>query len=171
MMEFVDFLVGFASSLGYLGIFLLMVVESSFVPFPSEAVILPAALAAAHGVMNIYLVVFFGVLGSLVGALINYFLAMWLGRPLVMNLVESRYAKWFLLSRAKVEKSESWFLKYGGISTFVGRLVPVVRQLISLPAGFSKMKIAPFIIYTTSGALIWVVALAMLGYLFGIESL
>ncbi|MFH1284385.1 MAG: DedA family protein [Candidatus Peregrinibacteria bacterium] len=163
----VDALLGITGGLGYLGVFLLMVVESSFVPFPSEIVIPPAAYLAFGGEMNVYLVVVFGVFGSMVGACINYFLARWLGRPLIYALAERKWAKFFLVSPGKVEKSEEYFLKYGGLSTFLGRLVPAVRQLISLPAGFVKMNFLRFLFFTFLGAGLWVSVLAILGYYFG----
>jgi len=166
--SFFSSLVGLIDAWGYLGIFTLMAVESSFVPFPSEIVIPPAAYLAQQGEMNIYLVVLFGILGSLVGATLNYFLAMWLGRPIVYKLISGRFGKVFLLSKAKIEKAESYFLKYGRISTFVGRLVPGIRQLISLPAGFSRMPFWSFLLWTGLGAGIWVVILALQGYLVGV---
>lgn len=160
-------LLDFTSNFGYWGVFLLMVVESSFVPFPSELVIPPAAYLAYQGEMQLILVVIFGILGSLVGAILNYFLAMWLGRPLVYALTEKKWAKIFLISSKKVEKAESYFLKYGGVSTFLGRLLPAVRQLISLPAGFSRYNFGRFVFFTTIGAGFWVIVLAVLGYYFG----
>jgi membrane protein DedA with SNARE-associated domain len=165
--SFFDALLGFASSLGYFGVFLLMAIESSFIPFPSEIVIPPAAYLASKGEMNVFLVVLFGILGSLLGASINYGLARYLGRVLIYELVEHRFAKYLLLNKRKIEHSEKYFLKYGGISTFLGRLVPAVRQLISLPAGFVEMKFSSFIFFTGLGAGIWVSILAALGYYFG----
>ncbi|MDA1060620.1 MAG: DedA family protein [bacterium] len=144
-----------------------MTIESSFVPFPSELIIPPAAYLASQGKMDVYLVILFGTLGSLLGALINYYLAMSLGRPVVYSLVKRKWAKYLLLNEKKVEKSEKYFLKYGGLSTFLGRLIPAVRQVISLPAGFTRMKLKPFLFYTTLGAGIWVCVLAALGYFFG----
>lgn len=167
MEQFFGFILDLAKDWGYLGIVFLMAIESSFIPFPSEIVIPPAAYLAYTGDMNIYLVVLFGVLGSLIGASVNYFLAMGLGRPLVYTLVEKKWARLFLLSKKSVEKSESYFLKYGGISTFLGRLVPAVRQLISLPAGFVKMKFSSFLFFTFLGSALWVSILAALGYFFG----
>lgn len=160
-------LLGLIDAFGYFGIFLLMTIESSFIPFPSEVVVPPAAYLAAQGKMSISLVILFAVLGSLAGALINYYLAMWLGRPLIFALVQKKWAKMFLLNKAKVEKAERYFLKYGSLSTFLGRLVPAVRQLISLPAGFTKMPLKPFLLFTTLGATLWICVLAALGYFFG----
>lgn len=161
------FVLNTISRIGYLGITFLMTIESSFIPLPSEIIIPPAAYLAQQGEMNIYLVVISGIIGSLLGALINYYLAVTLGRRVVYRLMEYRFVKFLLISKEKVEKSESYFLKYGNSSTFIGRLVPVVRQLISIPAGFSKMKLKNFILYTFLGSGIWVIILAVLGYLFG----
>lgn len=165
--SFVNFLLEWTSGMGYAGVFILMVVESSFIPFPSELVIPPAAYLAFRGEMSFWLVVFWGIGGSLVGAAINYYLAMWLGRPLVYSLTEKRWTSVFLINSKKVERAEKYFLKFGGISTFLGRLVPVVRQLISLPAGFVRMNFLWFIFYTFLGAGVWILVLAMLGWFFG----
>ncbi len=167
MEQFFTFFLDLTRDWGYLGIVLLMTIESSFIPFPSEIVIPPAAYLAYQGEMNIYLVVASGVLGSLFGAVFNYYIAMWLGRPLVYSLVEKRWARLFLLSKKSVEKSERYFVKYGGISTFLGRLLPAIRQLISLPAGFVRMKFGPFVFFTLLGSTFWVCVLAALGYFFG----
>ena len=155
------------SKIGYLGIAFFMTIESSFIPFPSEIIIPPAAYLAQQGEMNIYLVVISGIIGSLLGALINYYLALTLGRKVIYGLMRYRFVKLLLISKEKVEKSETYFLKYGRASTFIGRLVPVVRQLISVPAGFSKMKLRNFIFYTFLGSGMWVIVLAVLGYTFG----
>ncbi len=149
-------------------VFLFMVVESSFIPFPSEVVVPPAAyLAVAKGStsdMNIFLVVFFATLGAIVGALINYYLAMWVGRPIVYAFANSRIGHACLIDRQKVENAEKYFEKHGAVSTFIGRLIPAVRQLISIPAGLSKMNIGVFVIFTGLGALLWNSILAALGY-------
>lgn len=150
----------------YFTVFLFMVIESSFIPFPSEIVIPPAAYKAASGELNIYLVVLSGTLGALVGALVNYFLAIWLGRKFIYAFVNTRMGKMLLLSEKSVQKAEDYFLKYGNMSTLVGRLIPAVRQLISLPAGLAKMHIGNFILYTTLGAMAWNIILAALGYFF-----
>ncbi|MCD6363552.1 MAG: DedA family protein [Synergistetes bacterium] len=148
--------------LGYMGIFLLMTLESSFFPFPSEVVIPPAGYLAFQGKMNLYLVVLFGTLGSLTGAWFNYFIALKLGRPFLL-----KYGKRFFISGKSLEKAEIFFAKYGGISTFIGRLVPLVRQYISLPAGIARMNPLSFTIFTTLGASIWVSMLAIMGYYLG----
>lgn len=167
ILEMFDSFLAFFASVNYWGVFVLMTIESSFIPFPSEIVIPPAAYLAAQGKLNIYLVILAGSLGSLLGAIINYFLALYLGRPIVYKLVKTKIAKYLLLNQEKVEKSEKFFLKYNKSSTFFGRLIPVIRQLISLPAGFSKMNILSFSFLTFLGALIWSTVLGLLGYFFG----
>lgn len=151
--------------LNYWTVTLFMAIESSFIPFPSEAVVPPAAWkAAATGEMNVFLVVFFATLGALVGALINYYLAMWLGRPIVYKFANSRFGHMCLIDQPKVEKAEDYFKKHGAMSTFIGRLVPAVRQLISIPAGLARMGLGRFVFYTTLGAGVWNAILAALGY-------
>lgn len=167
MSEIISIILDLSQAMGYPGIVILMTIESSFIPFPSEVIIPPAAFLAQRGILNIYLVIASGILGSLIGATINYVLARWLGRLIVYRLVEHKIARSLLLTKAKLEKAEHFFLRYGNVSTFIGRLVPAVRQLISLPAGFSKMKFRDFIFYTFLGAGTWVIVLAMLGYFFG----
>lgn len=152
-------------NLNYGTVTLFMAIESSFIPFPSEAVVPPAAWkAAVTGEMNIFLVVFFATLGALLGALVNYYLALWLGRPIIYRFSNSRIGHMCLLSEEKVKHAEEYFDKHGAISTFVGRLVPAVRQLISIPAGLARMGIARFLLYTTLGAGAWNIILAALGY-------
>lgn len=154
-------------NLNYGSITLLMAIESSFIPFPSEVIIPPAAYKSLEedSDLNIFLVVLFGTLGALIGALINYMLAMWLGRPIIYKFAESKLGHLCLLSKEKVEKAENYFVKHGKASTFVGRLVPAVRQLISIPAGLAKMKLHIFLLFTFFGAGIWNIVLAFLGYL------
>jgi membrane protein DedA with SNARE-associated domain len=146
---------------------LLMTIESSFIPFPSEVVVPPAAYKALeeNSNMNIVLVVVFATLGAIIGAVINYYLAFWLGRPIIYKFVETRFGKMCLLSKEKVEKAEQYFDKHGKSSTFIGRLVPGIRQLISIPAGLAKMNIISFISFTALGAFIWNILLAVLGYI------
>lgn len=151
--------------LNYWTVTLFMAIESSFIPFPSEAVVPPAAWkAAVTGEMNIFLVVIFATLGALIGALINYYVAVWFGRPIVYKFANSRFGHMCLIDEAKVHKAEVFFDKHGVISTLIGRLVPVVRQLISIPAGLARMGIGRFVLYTTIGAGIWNIILAALGY-------
>ena len=151
--------------LNYWTVTLFMTIESSFIPFPSEAVVPPAAWkAAVTGEMNVVLVVFFATLGALLGALINYYIAVWFGRPIVYKFANSRIGHMCLIDEIKVHTAEEFFEKHGVVSTLIGRLVPVVRQLISIPAGLARMNIGRFVLYTTIGAGIWNVILAALGY-------
>ena len=167
LISFVDVLLNFAAQIGYWGIVLLMTLESSFIPFPSELVIPPAAYLAAQGQLNIWLVILAGVVGSILGAVFNYFLAYYLGRPLIYRLAKKPWARFLLISDKQIAKAEYFFNRYDRASTFFGRLVPVVRQLISLPAGFVRMSLSRFIVYTFLGSLIWSAVLAALGYFFG----
>ena len=157
----------YMDNINYGTITLLMAVESSFVPFPSEVVIPPAAYKASTGDndMNIVLVVLFGTLGALIGAVINYVLALIIGRPIIYKFADSRLGRMMLLSKEKVVKAEEYFVKHGKSSTFIGRLVPAVRQLISIPAGIAKMNFGIFIGFTFFGAVIWNSILALLGYI------
>jgi membrane protein DedA with SNARE-associated domain len=164
--SFIDWVMLVIEQLDYWNITLLMIIESSFVPFPSELVIPPAAYLAQQGQLSIILVVVFGILGSLLGALINYTLALTLGRTILYNLVKTKIAKFLLITEIKLKKSETYFLKYGERSTFFGRLIPVVRQLISIPAGLAKMNIFKFCLYTFLGSSIWIIILALIGYYF-----
>ena len=153
-------------NLDYWVVTLFMAIESSFIPFPSEVVVPPAAWKAmADDSMNIVLVVCFATLGADAGALINYYLAKWLGRPIVYRFADSRLGHMCLIDRAKVEHAETYFRQHGAASTFFGRLVPAVRQLISIPAGLAGMRIDKFLLYTTLGAGVWNSVLALLGYL------
>ena len=157
----------YMDNMNYGTVTLLMTIESSFIPFPSEVVVPPAAYKALeeNSNMNIVLVVVFATLGAIIGAVINYYLAFWLGRPIIYKFVETRFGKMCLLSKEKVEKAEQYFDKHGKSSTFIGRLVPGIRQLISIPAGLAKMNIISFISFTALGAFIWNILLAVLGYI------
>ncbi len=154
-------------NMNYGSITALMTIESSFIPFPSEVVIPPAAYVACDkdNSMNVVLVVVFGTIGAILGALINYFLALWLGRPIIYKFADSKLGHLCLLSSEKVKKAEEYFNDHGKISTFIGRLVPGIRQLISIPAGLARMNIGSFLLYTTLGAGIWNIILALIGYL------
>ena len=155
-MESVAFIQWCLDHLNYWTITLLMAIESSFIPFPSEVVVPPAAWKAANNDnMNIYLVVLFATIGANIGALINYYLAKWLGRPIIYKFANSRFGHMCLIDEAKVQHAEEYFDKHGAVSTFVGRLIPAVRQLISIPAGLARMKLGTFLLYTTLGAGLW----------------
>ena len=151
--------------LNYWTITLLMAIESSFIPFPSEVVVPPAAYkAAATGELNVWLVMFFATLGALIGAFINYFLALWLGKPIVYKFANSRFGHMCLIDEKKVVTAEQFFVRYGVVATLIGRLVPAVRQLISIPAGLAHMNVAKFALYTAIGAGLWNGILAAMGY-------
>lgn len=154
----------YMANLNYFTIALLMVIESSFIPFPSEVVIPFAAYKAAQGELNVFGVVLAGTSGALIGAYVNYYLALYLGRPMVYKFADSAIGKMLLLSKEKVVHSENYFIKHGKTSTFIGRLVPAVRQLISIPAGLSRMNLRDFTFYTVLGAGIWNIVLAVIGY-------
>ena len=164
-MESVAFIQWCLDNLNYWTITLLMAIESSFIPFPSEIVVPPAAwLASTSGELNIYLVVVFATVGADIGALVNYYLARWLGRPLVYKFANTRLAHALLIDAEGVAKAEAYFEKHGAISTFVGRLIPAIRQLISIPAGLARMKMKTFLLYTTLGAGVWNIVLAAIGH-------
>ena len=156
----------YSDNMNYTTITILMTVESSFIPFPSEIVVPPAAYIASQpgSHLNIYLVVLFATIGAVFGALINYFLAIYLGRPIVYKFTNSRMGHMLLLSEDKLLKAELYFNRKGKISTFVGRLIPGIRQLISIPAGLSRMNIPSFLLFTFLGAGIWNAILAFVGY-------
>ena len=163
-MESLGFIEWCLENLNYGTITLLMAIESSFIPFPSEVVVPPAAYKAACGEMNIWLVIFFATLGALIGAFINYYLALWLGKPVIYKFANSRLGHMCLLDEQKVIKSEEFFNRYGVLATLIGRLVPAVRQLISIPAGLARMNIGKFALYTAIGAGMWNGILAAMGY-------
>ena len=165
-MESVAFIQWCLDHLNYCTITLLMAIESSFIPFPSEVVVPPAAYKAAGGnsELNVYLVVLFATIGANIGALINYTLAYYVGRPIVYKFANSRFGHMCLIDEAKVKHAEVYFDNHGALSTFIGRLIPAVRQLISIPAGLAKMKLTTFLLYTTLGAGIWNITLAAIGY-------
>lgn len=158
----INWLLATILKLGYPGIFLLMAMESSVIPIPSELVMPPAGYWAAEGKMNLWVAIFCGTVGSLIGAYANYFAAHYLGRPLIL-----KYGKYVGITEEKFAKVETFFHKHGEISTFIGRLLPVVRHLISLPAGLAGMKHGKFAAYTLLGAGIWCTVLAWIGYIIG----
>lgn len=155
----------FVNNASYLFVFIFMVIESSFIPFPSEVVVPPAAyLAIQKGDINIFVIVLVATAGALVGALINYVLSLLIGRPIVYAFANSRFGHACLIDQAKVEKAEAYFDRHGAVSTFIGRLIPAVRQLISIPAGIAKMNIWVFCLFTALGAMVWNAILAFLGW-------
>jgi len=160
--DIVNFIVDTVESLGYIGIFIMMFLESSFFPFPSEVAMIPAGVLAAQGKMNLFLAIMIGIFGSLSGALFNYFLAVKFGRGFLV-----KYGKYFFIKEETIAKTEKFFQEHGAISTFSGRLIPAVRQYISFPAGLAKMDLKTFSFYTTLGAGTWVTILALIGYFFG----
>ena len=168
MIEFIhqinSWLIEIIVKLGYFGIFLGMFLESTLVPIPSEAVMIPAGMAVAKQQLNFILVVFFGVFGNVLGAVFSYYLALWLGKPILLKV-----GRFFWIKPQTITKIEIFFLKYGEISVFVGRLLPGFRHFISIPAGIAKMNIAKFLFYTTLGSAIWTTLLVIFGYYFSLH--
>lgn len=160
--EMAQWLVDAIFDMGYTGIFLLMTVESSFIPFPSEVVLIPAGYLAAKGEMSMVLIMLASLGGSLAGALINYYGALLIGR----NVLEG-YGRYFFIKPSTLHKMDDFFEQHGPISTFTGRLIPGVRQLISIPAGLTRMKMRLFLLYTALGAGIWSFLLVILGFTIG----
>lgn len=160
--QFVPWLVETIGRMGYPGVVALMFLESSFFPFPSEVVVPPAGYLAATGRMNLYAVIASGIIGSLLGAIFNYWISLRFGRPFF-----KRWGKYVLVGEKTLDRAEAFFEQHGHISTFIGRLIPGVRQLISLPAGVARMRMDLFLLYTAVGAGIWVAVLAFIGYWVG----
>jgi membrane protein DedA with SNARE-associated domain len=160
--QFVNWVLRVCLDLGYPGIVALMAMESSILPVPSELVMPPAGYWAAKGEMNFFVALLCGVIGSIIGALANYYGAQLVGRPLIQ-----RYGKYVLLSEKNLERSERFFAQHGEISTLIGRLFPVIRHLISIPAGLHRMPLGKFILYTGIGAAIWCAILTWIGYFLG----
>lgn len=164
----------YADNMNFYSITALMAVESSFIPFPSEVVIPPAVYVAEEETsslrvtksypINVLLIVLFGTIGAIIGAIINYLLSIWLGRPIIYKFADSKVGKVFLLSSEKIKHAEDYFNQHGKVSTFIGRLIPGIRQLISIPAGLARMPFLPFILYTFLGAFLWNCVLALIGY-------
>lgn len=150
--------------LNYWVILVLMILENSFLPLPSELIVTPAAYKAANGEMNLFLVILFTTIGATIGALINYYIALIIGRPMIYRFANSRCGHWLFINQQKIEYVEAFFLKHGKISTFFGRLLPGVRQFISIPAGLSRMELPSFLLFTFFGAAIWNSLLVLLGY-------
>ena len=167
-----DAIAALAPTWGYIFIFVFMTIESSFIPFPSEVVMIPAGFLAARGELSggsplvcVSLAVLVGILGSLAGAFVNYYLALWVGKPFL-----EKYGKYFFIKPEPLARACEVFNKYGAATTFVCRLIPVIRQLISIPAGIAKMPLAPFTFFTALGAGIWTIILAAVGYILGVQS-
>ena len=166
--------VWYGENMNYGSITALMAVESSFIPFPSEVVVPPAVYVAGNEdsvlnvtdsyPLNVLLIVLFASVGALIGAIINYALSIWLGRPIIYKFADSKVGHLFLLSGDKIQRAEQYFNEHGKISTFIGRLIPAVRQLISIPAGLARMPFGTFVGYTFLGAFSWNVVLALSGY-------
>lgn len=163
-MDFSGLLEWCLEHLSYWVIFVLMILENSVVPLPSELIVTPAAYKAANGEMNIYLVIILTTLGSTIGALINYYIASVVGRPIIYKFVDTRLGRLLFMSPQKMAYAETLFLKHGKISTFFGRLLPAGRQFISIPAGLARMKLSSFVLYTFLGSAIWNSILVLLGY-------
>lgn len=159
-----DILYSLLDNLNYATILFLMLIESTFIPFPSEVVVPPAAYNAAAGEMNVFLVVLFATIGADLGAAINYAIAYFLGRPFIYRFANSKWGKMCFLNQQKIEKSEKFFTDHGVTATLVGRVLPGIRQLISIPAGLAKMNFGKFILYTTIGAGLWNCILATMGW-------
>ncbi len=162
LQAFAHWLVETIGTLGYPGIVVLMAVESSFIPFPSEVVMIPAGYLARQGQMNMGIAILCGIVGSILGAWVNYAIAISLGRKLLL-----KYGHWFFLSQEHFERAETFLLKHGEIGTFIGRIIPVVRQYISFPAGVARMPLSRFSLWTGLGAGLWVTVLACIGYAVG----
>ncbi len=159
----INSIVEIVGNLGYIGIFIMMFLESSFFPFPSEVVMIPAGYLVFKGEMNAIIAVICGIAGSLAGALFNYYLALKFGRDFLI-----RYGKYVFFTESTMQKMEAFFIKHGPMSTFVGRLITIIRQYISLPAGLARMNLVKFCLYTSLGAGIWVIILTLIGYYAGV---
>jgi len=162
----IDIIVSIVADLGYWGIILGMLIESSFIPFPSELILPPAGVLVSTGQMSFSIVLLCAIIGSLIGAYINYFLGLHFGRRVINGLVK-RYGKFMLLRNESLERADHYFKNHGSITTFTGRLIPAIRQLISIPAGFSRMGLGKFTIYTALGAGAWSTILIYVGVLYG----
>ena len=159
----INSIVEIVGNLGYIGIFIMRFLESSFFPFPSEVVMIPAGYLVFKGEMNAIIAVICGIAGSLAGALFNYYIALKFGRDFLI-----RYGKYVFFTESTMQKMEAFFIKHGPMSTFVGRLITIIRQYISLPAGLARMNLVKFCLYTSLGAGIWVIILTLIGYYAGV---
>ncbi len=157
-----DYLVLLIDKIGYGGIFIGMFLESTFIPIPSEVIMIPAGIAVTYGKFNLYVVILVGVVGNLLGAIFNYYIAIHYGRPIL-----NKIGKYFFIKEEAILATERFFAKHGSFSTFTGRLIPLVRHYISLPAGISKMHFGKFCFYTTAGSALWVTILTYMGFLIG----
>ena len=160
--QFIDWILATVHDWGYLGIFILMGLESTVLPVPSEAVLIPAGYLAYEGKMSFSLIVLSSTLGSLAGATLNYVFALWVGRPFL-----ERWGRYFFVRQELLHKTDAFFLRHGAVSTFTGRLIPGIRHLISLPAGLTRMNYGKFAFYTCLGAGIWSLILATMGWYIG----
>lgn len=159
--------VRYMAHINYYTIWLLMAIESSFIPFPSEVIVPPAGWKSAQWLLNWWFVLLSATIWALIWALFNYYISVRLGRKIIHRLANTRLAHLILIDKDSIEKSEEYFRKHGKISTFVWRLLPAIRQLISIPAGLAKMNITQFILYTTLGAFLWNLILFIAGYILG----
>ena len=160
--ELIELTAHIMADFGYLGIFLGMFIESTIIPIPSEIIMIPAGIASSKGILNIYLVIIYGIAGNVLGAIFSYYLAFYIGRNFLLSA-----GKYFFIKESAIIKIENFFKNYGSISVFFGRLLPGFRHFISIPAGIAKMNIKLFTIYTIAGSTIWTAILAVLGYEIG----
>ncbi len=166
LLDFFNFLILIIKEMGYLGIFFGMMIESTIFPLPSELILIPAGALVARGEMSFSLVFLIAIAGTILGALINFLFAMFLGRGLV-NMLVKKYGRFLFITERRLDKADSFFNEHGEITVFIGRLIPIARHIISIPAGFSRMNMLRFVIYTALGAAVWSAFLIYLGYTFG----
>ena len=160
--NFISWILATVHDWGYPGIFIMMMLESTVLPVPSELVLIPAGYLAHQGQMNFWLIILASTIGSVVGASINYAFALWVGRPFLQ-----RWGRYFFVRPELLDKTDAFFIKHGAVSTFTGRLIPGIRHLISLPAGLTRMNLGKFVFYTALGAGLWSVVLTVFGYFLG----